>query len=100
MVTEAFLDWAEEHYPDQVETETVTTRKVSNSLVSGIKWSTELAGEPCGPRGELDVPGVSLADGYLSLRPADRGDEVLGHLWRSGRLNDVVDVQRMLGTDE
>lgn len=96
MVTEAFLDWAEEHYPDQVESETVTTRKASPTLISGIKWSTELAGEPCGPRGELDIPGVSLADGYLSLRPADGSDDVLSQLWQAGRLNDVIDVRKML----
>lgn len=100
MVTEAFLDWAEEHYPDQVETQTVTTRKASDTLISGVKWSTELAGQPCGPRGEMDIPGVSLVDGYLSLRPAAGSEEAIGYLWRNGRLNDVVDVQRMLGTDE
>lgn len=99
MVTDAFLDWAQEHYPDEVETETVTTRKVRPVLLSRIKSSTELAGEPCGPKGELDIPGVSLVDGYLSIRPADRSDESIAHLWRSGRLDDVIDVRRMLGTE-
>lgn len=96
MQTDAFLDWAEEHYPDQVETTTVTTRKISSTLESGIKWSTELAGQPCGPRGELDIPGVSLVDGYLTIRPADGSDEVVAALWQQGRLADVVNVQRML----
>lgn len=100
MVTDLFLDWAQEHYPTEVETETVIARKVSPTLVSGVKRSTELAGEPCGPRGELDVPGVSLADGYLSLRPTADSDEAISHLWRNGRLNHVVDLNRMLGTDE
>lgn len=102
MKTEAFLDWAEENYPDQVETKTVTTREVSAVLESGIKWATESAGQPCDPRGELDIPGVSLVDGYLTHRAAPGSAEAIAHLWQQGRLRDVIDVTTMLeeGTHE
>lgn len=96
MTTDALLDWAESRYPDDVHTETVTTRLLTDHFVAAVKRATESAGEPCGPGGELDIPGVSLVDGYLSVRFADGADDAISYLWRNGKLNHVVDVQSML----
>lgn len=101
LATEALLDWVEENYPDDVITETVTTRRLTDQFLAAVKRSTESAGEPCGPGGELDIPGVSLTDGYLSMRFSDDADEAIGYLWRNGKLNHIVDVQSMLeGTSD
>lgn len=96
MATDALLDWVQSRYPDDVSEEVITTRTLSDQFIAAVKRASESAGEPCGPGGELDIPGVSLVDGYLSVRFADGADDAISYLWRNGKLNHVVDVQRML----
>lgn len=84
--TDALLPWVQAHYPEHVEENTITTHTIYGGFLEAIKKATERAGEPCGPGGELDLPGVSLAPGYLAVRAADGGDELIAHLWQQGRL--------------
>lgn len=98
--TELLLPWVEELYPDEIITEmvpAVVKTSVRDSFVEAIRRATERAGEPCGPGGELDIPGVSLADGYLSVRAAPGADDSISYLWSRGRLGRIdLSTERVL----
>ncbi len=87
--TMALLEWAKVNYPEEVTSQTVTTYSLSPLFMAAVKRATEKAGQPCGPGGELDIPGVSLGDGYLTVRPAEGSAEAIDHLWSTGRLGTV-----------
>lgn len=76
------VDWVCEHYPTEAE-EVVRVRP---AFLEQIKKSSEAAGEPCGPGGELDIPGISVGEPYPMVRTATGGADLLDQLWREGRI--------------
>ena len=83
---QALLAWVKQWWPEEVETETVVTERVRPAFIAAIKAKTERVGEPCAPDGTTGIPGVTLADGYLSVRNAEGADSAIAHLWQMGRL--------------
>lgn len=105
----AALDaWIRKNYPDQVEeTEEVSpdtdavlavlrqhapelvvrTSRVAARMVPDVLAASEAAGEPMGPDGELDVPGVQVEKprGVLTIT-FDRktGAAAIGEMWQAG----------------
>lgn len=105
----AFAAWVAEHYKTEVASEyevTGTTRqvadvlfahaphlirrvpKVNPALVSQVLVQSSKLGEPVGPEGETDVPGivVETADGRLSSRITDVAFDAVLALIRAGRM--------------
>lgn len=87
--TTALLPWVRDNYPTEVETETVIVTKIRPAFLDQIKKASERAGYPCTPDGTMNPPGVSLAPGTLTVRPADGSADVLNHLWNTGALRPV-----------
>jgi hypothetical protein len=82
----ALLEWVKKWCPEEVETETVVTERVRPAFIAAIKAKTERVGEPCAPDGTTGIPGVTLVDGYLSVRNAEGAEAAIAHLWQMGRL--------------
>lgn len=109
----AFLAWMAEHYPDRVDTEVtlptdlkrvadavqVLYEQAPHLLAEALvvaPWAenevlklTEQARQPCGPGGELDVPGVAYeppAPGVVTVKLSEDGPAVIERLWREGRI--------------
>jgi len=74
--------WVAENYPTEVE----ETIKVRPAFLEMIKKCSEEAGEPCGPGGQLDVPGIRVGDPFPLVRKAPGADEIIDRLWREQRL--------------
>lgn len=76
------VDWVTEHYPTEVE----EVLRVRPAFLKLLKDTSEAAGEPCGPGGELDIPGLTVGDPYPMVRAATGGTELVERLWQEGRL--------------
>jgi hypothetical protein len=78
----ALAEWVLDHYASEVEL--ITT--VREAFLARIIEATKAAGEPCGPGGELGLPGLSVRDGMprISARP-DRAHAA--ELWLAARSN-------------
>ena len=75
-----------EHAPHLLHTETV----IADWALSEVLTLTEQARQPCGPEGELDIPGVVYEPpkpGVVSVKVDESAPEVIGRLWREGRIN-------------
>jgi hypothetical protein len=96
----ALMRWVEDNYPDAIVEEVVTTRKINSKFVEAVKRATEDAGQPCGPGGELDILGVSLLPGYLTVRPAADCDAIIDELWRTGQVGLDMNTDVMLEIPE
>lgn len=78
----ALADWVAAHYPTEVEQKP----SVRPAFLRLIRECSEAAGEPCGPGGELDIPGLAIGEPYVIARWAPGGEELIGELWRQGRI--------------
>ncbi len=106
----ALRDWMSEHYPEHVETDFEVVgseravidvlfqhaphllgkrRQIKAEVVSELRKESAALGQPVGPGGEADVPGVTVttAEGVVSCRPSE--DALLAVL-------ELVGAQRML----
>jgi|SRR6267142_1895368 len=106
---DAFAAWVGEHYADEVSSayEVIGTprqvaevlfthapklirrvSKVSPALTSQVLVQSSKLGEPVGPEGETDIPGivVETADGRLSCRVTDDAFAAVLALIRAGRM--------------
>lgn len=79
---ELLTRWVEENYPTEIE-EVVRVRP---AFLDRIKKTTEEAGEPCGPGGELGVPGIEIGEPWPVIRKTPGADQLIDQLWREGRL--------------
>jgi len=107
---EALTDWLAEHYPDTVtsgyriigsQPEVIAVlfehaphlikrcRAIQLEALHEIKRLSATLGEPVGPGGELDVPGlkVTTPDPVLSCRPAEGALDIIRDLHRRGVLD-------------
>lgn len=105
----AFAAWVGEHHPDEVSSayEVIGTPrqvaavlfehaphlmrrvpKVSPALTSQVLVQSSKLGEPIGPEGETEVPGivVETADGRLSCRVTDEAFTAVLALIRAGQM--------------
>jgi hypothetical protein len=115
----AFLAWAKEHYPEEIEPvlDVVGTEeqvkaalyehedsrhlvklgeKAKQSLRATVIEASAAYGAPAGPNGELDVPGVAVtpsAPGKVSFRPTDGAYDTLAAMVRAGQIQipDLLD---------
>lgn len=80
-----FARWVNDHYPSEVEHKPV----VRGSFVNAVLEQSKKAGEPCGPGGELDVPGIEVGAGdpYVTIRPAADAEQIVGDMFRAGRID-------------
>lgn len=104
-----FTDWMARHYPDRVrDVCTITSLDEAVAVLQAhapqllafdmavVDWAenevlkfTEQARQPCGPGGELDVPGVVYEPpkpGVVTVKLSDDGPAVIERLWRQGRV--------------
>lgn len=96
----ALLEWVMQWYPEEVETQTTVTHRVRPAFITAIKNKTERVGEPCAPDGTTGIPGVTLADGYLSVRESEAAAAAIAHLWREGLLGRLnLDSTELLEID-
>lgn len=86
-----FVRWVEEHYPTEIE----HVPQVRPAFLEAIKKASEAAGEPCSPRGELDIPGVTVGDPYPLVRKSAGADELLERLWQSGRITLTGEIKEI-----
>lgn len=77
-----FTRWVEEHYPTEIE----QVSRVRPAFFEAIKKASEEAGEPCSPRGDLDIPGLTIGDPFPLVRKTPGAEELVEKLWQSGRL--------------
>lgn len=105
----ALVAWLTEHYPDLVSTtyevnataeqvralvfehhpEWLTQKtRVDPRAVAMIRERSAAAGEPIGPTGELDVPGVvvNTPDPVVTCRPAPGALDIVANLIRADRI--------------
>lgn len=77
-----FAHWCAVHHPTEVQTKTV----VRSSWVAAVLDASRRAGEPCGPDGTLDVPGIKVTVGEpgLSVRLTPEAEATVERLWRDG----------------
>lgn len=106
---DAFAAWVGEHHPDEVTSEyeiTGTAKqvvdilfahaphlirrvpKVNSKLISQVLTQSSKLGEPVGPEGETDVPGivVETAEGRLSCRITDDAFAAVLAMVQAGRM--------------
>lgn len=119
---EAFAEWMQRHYPDRCRKETRITGPAAqvievlrrhaphllDEVVEVADWGTaevlrasEKAGEPCGPGGELDVPGIAVSEqtSTVQVRPTADAASAIAELWRSGALDLDGTVRALPGPD-
>lgn len=77
------LNWVKKYYPTEIELK----ESVRPAFLTLLRQCTQEAGQPMGPNGELDVPGISLGDPYVMVRPVEGADVLIADLWRSGRID-------------
>jgi hypothetical protein len=111
---DAFTTWMATTYPGRVQA-VITLPTDSDRIAAAVevlyeharhllsedlvveKWAenevlrcTERAKEPCGPGGELGVPGVTYqppGDGVVTVKLSDDAPAVIERLWRNGRID-------------
>lgn len=106
----AFTAWMAAAYPDRVERAATVvdpaaaievlsehaphlvalTAVVAPWAESEVLTCTTRAKEPCGPGGELDVPGVTYEPprpGVVTVKLSEDGPAVIEQLWREGRID-------------
>lgn len=83
--------WVEEHYPTEIE----QVNQIRPAFLTAILKASEEAGEPCSPRGDLDVPGISIGDPYPLVRKNAGADELVEKLWQSGRLTLTGEIKEI-----
>jgi hypothetical protein len=108
----AFAKWMTTNYPERVQD--VTTIPTTNlgeaitilrehapyvlvEVATVMDWAeaevlkvTERAKEPCGPGGELDIPGIGYippGSGVVMVKLSDDGPAAIERLWREGRID-------------
>ena len=107
-----FAGWMAEHYPGRVHTVVSLPEEnleaaiqvlhssapelldeelmVEDWAESEVLACTVRAGEPCGPGGELDVPGVVFqpaGEGTVQVRLGADAPRMIEELWRTGRID-------------
>lgn len=91
----ALTAWVAQHYPDKI------VRSVDRSLRETILYSSKSAGEPCGPGGELDVPGLEVehreGEPTLSVRLTDEAEAAVEAMWAVGGLGLDGTVRELSG---
>ncbi len=121
-----FTEWMRKHYPDRVQLtqklDEVDLGEVIQVLVRHapylvrnipvvMPWAenevlemTKRSRKPCGPGGEIDVPGVVWdppGDGVVTVRLSEDGPDVIRRLWREGRVDlesgEVKAVSEIMG---
>ncbi|NUR80746.1 MAG: hypothetical protein HOQ21_09920 [Dermatophilaceae bacterium] len=82
---DAVIAFLKEHAPHLVRTVEV----VAERMVPDVLAASEIAGQPMGPDGELDVPGVVVRkpDGVLQIRLDKSAREAIGEMWTAGLIN-------------
>jgi hypothetical protein len=108
----AFAKWMATNYPERVQDVTTipTTNLVEAILIlrehapyvlvdiaTVMDWAeaevlklTVRAKEPCGPGGELDIPGIGYeppGPGVVTVRLSNDGPAAIERLWREGRID-------------
>lgn len=83
--TDAVLEVLREHAPHLVR----TVQVVDARMVPDVLEASKLAGEPMGPDGELDVPGVSVVKppGVLQIRLEKSAKHAISEMWSAGLIN-------------
>lgn len=77
----ALVAWVAENYPTEI------VQAIAPAFEAKILAASKTAGEPCGPGGELDVPGIEVTTGPPSPRitpTADADEWVADMLTRAG----------------
>jgi hypothetical protein len=108
----AFAKWMVTNYPERVQDVTaISTAHLGEAIqilrehapyvlvevATVTDWAeaevlkvTERAKEPCGPGGELDVPGIGYVPpgpGVVTVRLSEDGPAAIEQLWREGRID-------------
>lgn len=117
-----FTAWMQQHYPDHCREDTHVTgptatvievlRRHAPHLLSTVvevpDYATtevlrlsEKAGQPCGPGGELDVPGIEVSESTptLQVRSSPYAAAAITELWQSGALDLDGTVRALPGPD-
>lgn len=75
--------WVAEHYPTEIE----TVERVRPAFLDLIKRTSEEAGQPCSPMGDLDVPGIEIGEPYPLVRKTPGADEIVEKLWAEHKIS-------------
>jgi hypothetical protein len=109
---DAFVKWMGVNYPDRVQVViTLPQRNLGEAIEvlyqhaphlieetpTVLSWAenevlvcTERAKEPCGPGGELDIPGVTYEPprpGAITIKLSEDAPAAIERMWRQGRIN-------------